>query len=121
MNCSVIVTDGFQKSAKRLFKKHKSLKRDLGKLINELERNPYAGSRLSSHVYKVRLAITSKGKGKSGGARVITYVNIEIESQEETDDVVVYLLDIYDKSEISNIPSDVVKAYEQLAVQLEEE
>lgn len=45
------------------------------------------------------MAIASKGKGNSGGARVITY-NVTVQSNE---DVVITLMTIYDKSEISNI------------------
>jgi len=41
------------------------------------------------------LSITSKGKGKSGGARLITYVRVINKS--------VFLMDIFDKSEQSNI------------------
>lgn len=42
-----------------------------------------------------RGSITSKGKGKSGGARMITYVRIVSEN--------VFLMDIYDKSEQASI------------------
>ena len=45
------------------------------------------------------MAIASKGKGKSGGARVITY-NVQ---QQTTDDVLITLMSIYDKSEIDNV------------------
>ncbi|MEL6194619.1 MAG: type II toxin-antitoxin system RelE/ParE family toxin, partial [Bacteroidota bacterium] len=62
------------------------------------------GTQLSAHVYKIRLAIKSKGKGKSGGARVISYVDIL--TIEESD---VYLLTIYDKSEFENISDKKLK------------
>ena len=52
---------------------------------------------------KVRMAIASKGKGKSGGARVITY-NL----YQEEDVIVIDLLTIYDKNEISNISDDFI-------------
>jgi len=44
------------------------------------------------------LAITSKGKGKSGGARVITYL--------VTEDKEIYLVFIYDKSQLENITKE---------------
>jgi mRNA-degrading endonuclease RelE of RelBE toxin-antitoxin system len=47
------------------------------------------------------MAIASKGKGKSGGARVITYIYI----QEKT----VYLLSIYDKSDHTSISDAVIR------------
>jgi hypothetical protein len=44
------------------------------------------------------MAISSKNKGKSGGARVITYVRIVDEN--------IYLISIYDKSGIDTITDD---------------
>lgn len=64
----------FDKQAKRLAKKYPSLKKDLEELLKELVINPELGIALGNNFYKIRLAISSKGKGKSGGARVITYV-----------------------------------------------
>ena len=43
-------------------------------LFEELSENPILGTSLGDNCYKVRVAIKSKGKGKSGGARVITYI-----------------------------------------------
>ena len=57
----------------------------------QLQTEPNKGTALGNDRYKIRLAIASKGKGKSGGARVITYLAIA--------DTEVYLLSIYDKSE----------------------
>lgn len=91
MSFNVIVTNKFKKHAKPLAKKYRSLKFDLTKLVNSLENNPTQGKPLGKDCYKVRMAITAKGKGKSGGARLITCVKIV-----EQD---VYLLAIYDKSE----------------------
>jgi hypothetical protein len=95
MNFNVIVTTGFKKHAKSIGKKHPSLKSDLEALIDSLEQNPLQGEPLGKDCYKVRMAITSKGKGKSGGSRVITCVKVV--------DQDVYLLTIYDKSEKENI------------------
>lgn len=85
----------FDKQVKRLAKKYPSLKRDLTGLLNELENNPKQGTALGNNFYKIRLAITSKGQGKSGGARVITYVKITATT--------VFLTSIYDKSERNSI------------------
>jgi mRNA-degrading endonuclease RelE of RelBE toxin-antitoxin system len=108
MNCKIIISPEFRKDAKKLAKKYRSLPRDLEILLREIEENPYAGDRVGDSSYKIRLAIKSKGRGKSGGARVITYVNIRVEDVEEDDSVKVTMITIYDKSEIANLPKSVI-------------
>ena len=95
MNYKVASIPTFDKQAKRLSKKYHSLSSDLAILIKSLEKHPKQGKELGNSFYKIRLSISSKGKGKSGGARIITYVKI-VES-------VVYLTSIYDKSEKATI------------------
>lgn len=89
----------FQRLAKDLRKKYKSFKDDYDAFLDEIERSPFGGEPLGRHTYKNRMAIASKGKGKSGGARVITYNVKKIAD----DEVVITLMTIYDKSEISNV------------------
>ncbi|MBP3767416.1 MAG: addiction module toxin RelE [Prevotella sp.] len=89
----------FEKRAKDLARKYKSFESDYESFLNELEKNPFGGESLGHHIYKNRMSIASKGKGKSGGARVITY-NLR---QPTADEIVITLMSIYDKSEISNI------------------
>src|SRR5437879_2961708 len=95
MNYSVKTIEAFEKQAKRLIKKYPSLKSELLSLIQSLKKNPEQGTSLGNHCYKIRLAIASKGKGKSGGARIITHIVIS--------KTTVYLLTIYDKSEKSDL------------------
>lgn len=95
MPYSVVPTDNFIKEAKILSRKYSSLKSDLIDLIHELEENPIIGTALGGHVYKIRMAVTAKRKGKSGGARVIYYVYYRHEQ--------VFLLSIYDKSDKESI------------------
>ncbi|MCF8372908.1 MAG: type II toxin-antitoxin system RelE/ParE family toxin [Bacteroidales bacterium] len=95
MSFNIIVTESFKKQAKGIAKKHHSLKSDLEKLVDSLEENPTQGEPLGKDCYKVRIAITSKGKGKSGGSRVITCVKIMHQTA--------YLLTIYDKSDKESI------------------
>jgi mRNA-degrading endonuclease RelE of RelBE toxin-antitoxin system len=95
MDFSVIPSDRFKKEAKRLIKKFPSLKQELADLNNTLTSEPETGTPLGNDAYKIRLSIKSKGKGKSGGGRIITYV--------VTDHKEVYLLTIYDKSEFNSI------------------
>ncbi len=85
----------FDKQAKRLAKKYPSLKRELAGLIEKLTDEPEQGTALGNSFYKIRLAIASKGKGKSGGARVVTYVKIARNT--------VYLTSIFDKSDKSTL------------------
>jgi len=95
MSYSVFTLRSFDKQLKRLVKKYPSLKKEYIDLIDSLEINPEQGVDLGNRCYKIRLAIASKGKGKSGGARVIAHLVIE--------DDAVYLLAIYDKSEKSTL------------------
>ena len=95
MTYKIIPTENFNKEVKKLSKKHRSIKNDLVDLRKELLKNPTKGTSLGQGVYKIRLAITSKGKGKSGGARVISYVLMQ--------DKEIFLLSIYDKSERPDI------------------
>ena len=91
MNYSVLTIPTFERQAKRLAKKFPSLKSDLSALIASLTEHPEQGTPLGNGFFKIRLAIASKGKGKSGGARVITYVKVIQET--------VYLTTLYDKSD----------------------
>ena len=88
MNVKIIPSAEFDRQFKRLAKKYKSLLDDYLSLSKELKKNPLQGSDLGDGVRKIRMAITSKGKGKSGGARVLT---------------------IYDKSEIENVSDEYIK------------
>ena len=67
--------------------------------------NPEIGTDLGNGFRKIRLAITSKGKGKRGGARVIT-LNL-ILSADETE---IGLFYIYDKSERISITDAELKS-----------
>ncbi|HTB32309.1 MAG TPA: type II toxin-antitoxin system RelE/ParE family toxin [Bacteroidia bacterium] len=95
MSYRVLSIPVFDKQFKRLLKKYPSLKKELKELSESLQQYPEQGTHIGKNCYKIRIAIASKGKGKSGGARVIT--NIAISENN------VYLLSIYDKSERDSI------------------
>ena len=95
MNYNIKVIPIFEKNLKKLAKKFPSLKSEYINLIQSLKDNPKQGTPLGKNCYKIRLSIASKGKGKSGGARVITNIIIS--------DKTVFLLSIYDKSDKNNI------------------
>ena len=97
MKVSITTLDEFERQARRLSKKYKSLKYDLANLQKELLEDPFQGDDLGGGVRKIRMAISSKGKGKSGGARILT-LNVLV-----SDDANVTLLTIYDKNEIDNV------------------
>ncbi len=92
-------------------KKYASLKLELKALSETLKVNPTLGTPLGGNAFKIRLAIKSKRKGKSGGARVITYLDLEIfvETESEEEYHRVFLLDIYDKSETDSITLKEIK------------
>ena len=93
----------FEKEAKRLGKRYMSMKSDIASLSEELLANPHLGTDLGGGLRKIRMAITSKGKGKSG---VITFtVVVAVEESE------INLLYIYDKAERSSISK---KEFEEL-------
>lgn len=98
----LVPTPLFAKQVKALAKKYRSLGDDLLELGMRLAEEPWSGTGLGNGMYKVRLAIRSKGKGKSGGARVITYV--------VTEDKEVYMLSIYDKSDIDSLDTKTIKS-----------
>lgn len=106
MNYEIIVKPTFQREAKKMAKHYASFKKDFESLIDELEQNPQLGTDLGHGLRKVRMRIAAKGKGKSGGARVITFTLVV--SQQ---DAILNLLYIYDKADRESI-SD--KEIEQL-------
>lgn len=95
MSYNVIAVPKFRRELKRLAKKYRSLKTEIAILIDELSEIPTLGTPLGNNIYKIRLPIASKGKGKRGGARVVTYVQL--------DDTTVLLLSIYSKGEKDSI------------------
>jgi mRNA-degrading endonuclease RelE of RelBE toxin-antitoxin system len=74
MSYKVIVASEFAREAKRIAKKHVGIKADIAKVIADLAINPTKGTPLGHDFYKIRIPVSGTNKGKSGGARVITYV-----------------------------------------------
>ena len=101
MKYNVLTIPPFDRQLKRLVRKYPSLKAEYTALIEELRVTPQNGISLGNNCFKIRLAIASKGRGKSGGTRVITHFYIEHET--------VFLLAIYDKSEQADISDKELK------------
>jgi len=95
MNFEVLYTNSFGRELKQLAKRYRSIKEDVEEVVTALEKDPVQGTPIGHNCYKIRLAITSKGKGKSAGARLIIHLHMT--------EKVVYLLSIYDKSNKENI------------------
>jgi len=91
MAFDVLFSSSFKRELKRIAKKHKQILKDIGQLSDDLSNNPKIGIDLGQNVYKIRLSVTGTSKGKSGGARVITYVKFVNET--------VILAEIYLKNE----------------------
>lgn len=104
MEVLIVVGPEFKREFKRLYKKYRSLLDDFVTWKNEFLNNPLLGDDLGGGVRKVRMAIASKGKGKSGGARILT-LNLMIDPES----MKITLLTIYDKSEIANVKDDYIK------------
>ena len=112
MNFEIITTADVDRTIKRLSKKYKGFDEDIRAFREDLKADPHQGVEIAPqgveiapHIRKVRMAITAKGKGKSGGARVITFDALVSEQGGK-----LYLLFIYDKAEASNVKMNVIKA-----------
>jgi mRNA-degrading endonuclease RelE of RelBE toxin-antitoxin system len=74
VSVTVRITKIFKTAIKPLLKKYPSLSKDLSRLETELLADPKLGTPLGYNTYKIRLKISSKGRGKSGSARVISLI-----------------------------------------------
>lgn len=98
MSCRISYLPEFERELKRLAKRYRSMKDDYASLLKQIKANPATGVDIGDGIRKISMAIAAKGKGKSGGARVITYnVVTKVEDNE------VVLVTIYDKAEVSSI------------------
>lgn len=112
MKVRVETTKSFEVAAKPLFKKYPSLPKDLLQLEKELIQTPYLGDHLGMNAYKIRLKIKSKGRGKSGGARVISLVEtvlIKVAEITSNETIIVKLIGIYDKADVDTISDKELK------------
>jgi mRNA-degrading endonuclease RelE of RelBE toxin-antitoxin system len=105
MGYDIKVSSWFSKEAKHLSKKYHSFAEDLQDFFDSISSDPLQGVEIAPHIRKIRMQIKSKGKGKSGGARIITYTVLASETGEGK----LFLLAIYDKEDASNIRLEVLK------------
>jgi mRNA-degrading endonuclease RelE of RelBE toxin-antitoxin system len=110
MTNSVLISDAFKREAKRLIKKYSTLQESINNLIITITDNPFAGDAYGDGIFKIRLADKSKGRGKSGGFRVMYYHVSKTENGIE-----LLLMSIYDKSEKATIKkSDAIKKLKEV-------
>jgi mRNA-degrading endonuclease RelE of RelBE toxin-antitoxin system len=95
MKYEIVPTPQFEKDVKRLHKKYPLISHDINALAEILTDNPQTGTPLKKNCYKIRIQITGKKSGKSGGARVITHIKVVNKK--------VFLMRIYDKSEMEDL------------------
>ncbi len=89
----------FDKQFKKLAKKYNFIKKDLSSFVEDFDSTHKQAIFIKNNIYKIRLQNTNKNKGKSAGYRIYYYVKM---------DDIVYLITIYDKSEIEMINENVV-------------
>lgn len=104
MSLEIIRSDYFTSDFKRLHKRYRGILKDYEAFLDSLRENPLQGVKIAPHVRKVRMAISDKGRGKSGGARVITFDTLVSDQNGK-----LYLLLIYDKADTSNVKMNVVR------------
>jgi mRNA-degrading endonuclease RelE of RelBE toxin-antitoxin system len=94
----------FKHALQRLSKKYRRIRADLQPIFDQLVAGATPGDRVQgvgAKVYKVRAANRDAGSGKSGGYRVLYYV--------QTEDLRV-MLTVYAKTERADIAADELKA-----------
>jgi mRNA-degrading endonuclease RelE of RelBE toxin-antitoxin system len=105
MKVVVKITKQFQSASKVLIKRYPSFLKDLSLLEKDLLKNPKMGTSLGNGTYKIRLKISSKGRGKSGEARLISLLETSFitEVLKTEDEITVNLLYVYDKSDMETL------------------
>ncbi len=105
MKVVVKITKHFQSASKVLIRRYPSFLKDLSLLEKDLLKNPKMGTSLDHGTFKIRLKISSKGRGKSGGARVISLLETSFitEVLKSENEIIVNLLYVYDKSDIETL------------------
>jgi mRNA-degrading endonuclease RelE of RelBE toxin-antitoxin system len=115
---TVRITKSFKVAVKPLLKKYPSLSKDLFGLEKELMKIPRLGTPLGQDTYKIRMKVSSKGKGKSGGARVISLVEatlLGIAERVSEEEITINLITIYDKADVDNISDkDLIKNFKAM-------
>lgn len=104
MQYKISFTSQFTTEFKHLSKRHRSLLTDFETFKDSLMADPFQGVELSPGIRKIRLTISSKGRGKSGSARVITATAVISEEEGR-----IGFLYIYDKADASSVKLNVIK------------
>jgi mRNA-degrading endonuclease RelE of RelBE toxin-antitoxin system len=101
----VVYADSFFKAAARLQKRYPHIEEDAEKLADRLEAGELPGDRIQGlpyRVYKARIRNSDARRGKSGGYRMIYYL--------ETGDKRIIIF-IYSKTDQSDIPVETIRRF----------
>lgn len=104
MNYNVEIHANFGRELKSLAKKYPSIKNDIINVVQNIEKELTQADDLGYGFKKIRLNIKSKGKGASGGARIIS-----LETIISFDKTNVFLLSIYNKGDFDTIDLSILK------------
>ncbi len=95
MKLEVVEKSLYKKVLKKLAKRYRNIEKDVDDFLNAITTKEDLGIELKSNIFKARIRNSDKHKGKSAGYRLISYLAV-IDSK-------LYLLYIYDKSQIENL------------------
>ena len=95
LKLSVSKTDYFERLVSKLSKRYRNIEQDIDIFIDSIEEIKDIGISLGNNLYKARIKNSDKSKGKSGGYRLITY--LQLKDKELT------LVYIYSKSDLGNV------------------
>jgi mRNA-degrading endonuclease RelE of RelBE toxin-antitoxin system len=104
MNYDIVIHEIFYKELKPLAKKYPSIKNDILIISENIEKELILATDLGDGFKKIRINIKSKGKGASGGGRIISYETIV-----SVDETKVLFATIYNKGDYNNIDLNVLK------------
>ena len=104
MNYKIEIDKEFSKEFKTLLKKFPSLKSDFQNILDNIEKELNLADDLGNGFKKIRINIKSKGKGTSGGGKIITYETIIA-----IDNKLVLFVSIYNKGDCDSIDISILK------------
>ncbi len=118
MTSKFVFMPRFERSVKQLKKRYRRIADDLTQALESIEENPSIGNVIPDDylVRKLRVASRDMQRGKSGGFRLLYKL-----STEDTEDVIVYLLFVYAKTDQADVTLTQLKSLVDEVPDVEEE
>ena len=91
-------------------RKYKGIEEDFWEAQKAIQVHPFKEKALGDCLYKTRMSISAKNKGKRGGARIIYIAHRDIRQ--------IYVLHVYDKSVQEDLTPAQYKCFRAIAIQL---